>query len=607
VDERESVTNLYRTRKAEREATFAQLSRLDVRVSNARLALFGVGVLLVWLAFGRQILAAGWLLLPFVGFVALIIRHDRLLKQKTKAERAIAFYESGLARLEDRWMGRGISGDRFLHAAHPYALDLDLFGSGSLFELLCTVRTQFGEECLADWLRTPAESTVIRARQEAVRELASRLELREEVAILGASVRSGIRPETLTRWGNAPVALPVSAAIGIALGIAALSIAALVLWAVGYGLLPLFGMAIVGGIFDAVFGKQVRQVIRSSETSRKDLELFADMLALFERETFTSEHLQALQAAVKRDGIPPSVRITRLKTLFEYLEAQQNFLFAPLAFLLRWSFLFAYAIERWREKDGKYLALWLHTAGEFEALCALGGFAHQNPDSVYPEIVETGICYEAEEMAHPLLPVSHAVRNSLTFDPLRRLYIVSGSNMSGKSTLLRTVGTNAVLALMGSPVLASRFRIAPLSLAASIRTEDSLQAGVSRFYAEIKRLSQVVTVAREQPPCLFLLDEILHGTNSHDRRIGAEAILRALVAEGAVGLVTTHDLALARIAEDAALNAVNVHFQDHMEGGQMQFDYLLRSGVVEKSNALELMRAVGLEIPLDSAQETLTP
>jgi DNA mismatch repair ATPase MutS len=199
-------------------------------------------------------------------------------------------------------------------------------------------------------------------------------------------------------------------------------------------------------------------------------------------------------------------------------------------------------------------------------------------------------------MGHPLLPADRCVRNDVTLVGDKQLLIISGSNMSGKSTLLRTVGTNTVLGLSGAPVCAKRLRLSPLAIGASIRLQDSLQEGSSRFYAEILRLRQIADLSQGESPALFLLDEILHGTNSHDRGIGAEAVVRNLLENGAIGMITTHDLALTQVAEALAPRAANVHFQDHLEDGEIAFDYRMHDGVVTKSNALELMRAVGLDV-----------
>jgi DNA mismatch repair ATPase MutS len=254
-------------------------------------------------------------------------------------------------------------------------------------------------------------------------------------------------------------------------------------------------------------------------------------------------------------------------------------------------------MERWRKVSGRHIRAWIDTAGEFEALCSLAGYSYEHPSDVFPELSElAGGLFEAQSLAHPLMPAAHSVRNDVELGGDTRLWIVSGSNMSGKSTLLRTIGINAVLAWAGAPVRAARLKISPLTLGASIRVQDSLQDGRSRFYAEITRLREIVALTNGPRPVLFLLDELLSGTNSHDRQAGASAIVRALIDRGAMGLITTHDLALAHIAEALPGRAVNVHFADTLENGQLHFDYRLQPGVVERSNALDLMRSVGLEV-----------
>jgi DNA mismatch repair ATPase MutS len=306
--------------------------------------------------------------------------------------------------------------------------------------------------------------------------------------------------------------------------------------------------------------------------------------------------LVEVRAALDVDGLAPSQQIARLNRLIDMLDARRNMIFAPLAALLLWPLQFAIAIERWRQSSGPAVARWLAAVGELEALSSLAGYSYEHPHDPFPELVEGEARFEAEGLGHPLIPESRSVRTDLQLSAELCVLVVSGSNMSGKSTLLRTVGTNTVLALAGAPVRARRLCLSPLQVGASIRIQDSLQAGASRFYAEITRLRQIVELTDGELPVLFLLDEILHGTNSHDRRIGAEGVVRGLVERGAIGLVTTHDLALARIAEELAPRAANVHFEDHLEGGKISFDYLLRPGVVQRSNALELMRSVGLEV-----------
>jgi DNA mismatch repair ATPase MutS len=245
-------------------------------------------------------------------------------------------------------------------------------------------------------------------------------------------------------------------------------------------------------------------------------------------------------------------------------------------------------------RSGKGVGLWLDALGELEALLALATYSYEHPDDPFPELEEEGPLFDGEGIGHPLIPEQRLVRNNVRLGGDLRLLVVSGSNMSGKSTLLRTIGTNIVLAWAGGPVRARRLKLSPLAVGASIRIVDSLQKGVSRFYVEIKRLRQIMDLSLAPSPLVFLLDEILHGTNSHDRRIGAEAVVQGLIERGALGLITTHDLALSRVADSLAPSGANVHFEDHLVDGKMIFDYRLRSGVIQKGNALELMRSVGL-------------
>jgi len=301
----------------------------------------------------------------------------------------------------------------------------------------------------------------------------------------------------------------------------------------------------------------------------------------------------ALRAALDRDGVPASRQIERLRRLVALLDARRNQFFAPFALLLLWTTNIAFAIERWRTESGAEIVKWIDAIGEMEALLSLSSFAFEHPAFVMPEVIDGDAIFDGDAVGHPLIPDDRRVANDVRIGGQLRLLIVSGSNMSGKSTLMRSIGINTILALAGAPVCAARLRVSPMSVGASISLNDSLQEGASRFYAEILRIRDIL---RTPPPLLFLLDEVLGGTNSHDRRIGAEAIIRSLVARGAIGLLTTHDLALAKIAEELAPRAANVHFEDHIENGEVMFDYRMRPGVVTKSNALELMRAVGIEV-----------
>ncbi|HEY8503270.1 MAG TPA: hypothetical protein VIL46_01725, partial [Gemmataceae bacterium] len=291
-----------------------------------------------------------------------------------------------------------------------------------------------------------------------------------------------------------------------------------------------------------------------------------------------------------------SEQIGELARRIDWLNARRNQLFAPFALLAFWPAQMAFALEAWRARSGAAIGRWLAALGEFEALCALGGYCFENPGDPFPEVVPGAARFEAEGLGHPLLPAESCVRNDVCLGEGARLLVVSGSNMSGKSTLLRAVGANAVLALAGAPVRAASLRLSPLAPGATLRVQDSLLEGRSRFFAEITRVRAILDRARSPIPVLFLLDELFHGTNSHDRLVGAEAVLRRLLEAGALGLVTTHDLALTATAERLGPEARNVHFVEQITDGELAFDYRMRPGVVPHGNGLALMRSIGLDV-----------
>ena len=602
----------YTSRLLARRLSVQRHERLDLRVAQARFVSVLLSLAAAWLSWGLGWFAAWWIAAPVVAFVVLAVYHGRVIRIKRRAQRAVAFYEMGLARIDDVWMGRGQSTEIFADESHLYAADLDLFGKGSLFELLCTARTRSGEETLARWLSSPGSRADILARQAAVDELRRHIDLREDLAIIGPDIRSSIHPAAMSQWGamRARLTSPWLRVAGVALS-AALLVSAIAIWpatADPRWRLAFYACGAATGLYALMLRGQVRHVLSAVEDPKRDLELLATLLGRIERETFQTPSLVDLRAKLVTDGAPPSRQIARLVRLVDLLTARQSdgiivpgvflakqVLFAPFSFML-WATQIACAVEAWRQRCGPHIETWLSVIGEIEALAALAAYAYEHPADPFPDIAEGGPVFDGEDLRHPLIPAARCIPNTVRLGVPHQLLVVSGSNMSGKSTLLRTVGVNAVLAFAGAPVRATRLRISRLAIGATLRIQDSLQAGTSRFYAEIQRFRHIMDLMAGDRPVLFLLDEILHGTNSHDRAIGAEAIVRALIARGAIGLVTTHDLALAKVADAMAPRAANVHFADEIRDGRMVFDYRMQPGVVTKSNALELMRAVGLEV-----------
>jgi hypothetical protein len=545
-------------------------------------------------------------LLVFVaGFMILAVLHEKLLGRLRFRGRAIAFYERGLARLEDRWAGSGESGERFLDPLHPYARDLDLFGAGSLFELLCTARTRSGEETLAAWLLAAAQVDEVLSRQDAVRDLEGRVAFREQLFCLGETVRQGVHSEPLAKWGERPPVFSDRTTRVVTRVLALLWLLSLGAWAV-WGLGDLAGaMTLLNAAWAHRLHKRLEPAADALETVADNLKLLSGVLGLLEREPFRAARLNALKAALHHDGMAPSAAIRKLARLVEYIRARHSLFLRPLDMVTFWSAQLVFAAESWQQEFGPAIRGWLKAVGELEALTALAGYAYEHPADVFPEFAvphEAGnaAVFDAEGMAHPLLPSSMAVRNDLKLGDGLQLIILSGPNMAGKSTFIRSVGVNAVLAQCGAPVRAVRLRLSPLTVAASICVLDSLSGGVSRFYAEIHRVKLITDLTAGPLPVLFLLDELLSGTNSHDRLAGSEFIVRSLVDRNAIGIVSTHDLALTHIPDAMGVRAANCHFEDRFEASQLVFDYKLKPGVVKTSNALELMRAIGLGVDSDT-------
>jgi hypothetical protein len=636
----------YRARLEARRATRDALTAADARLAHARLATFFSGVVLAIVAW-QFALSLWWLIAPVAVFVWLVPRHDRVLRARELAIRGLAFYERGVARLEDRWAGTGEPGERFRDDRHVYANDLDLFGRGSLFELLSLARTRTGEAMLAGWLTAPADPPEIQARQGAIEEFASALDLREQLALSGADVRASVHTDRLLDWAESPMpsrqtlrAVIWLFTASILLGILYLTVTS-VWW-------PLLAVMVLHTAVLRRFRDEMNAILSTREpgvaadfvadalTHRSlDLDALADLLMHLERARFDSSRLVLLRSRLTGAGLSASRIIRRLHRLSEMHDSQQNaavvplglFLFGaysgqdwmlPLSLMVAGLLLLvrphiALAVERWRSLHGHRVRVWVESVAQFEALSSLAAYRYEHHDDPFAEIValdaglQAGAVFDGVQLGHPLLPRATMVPNDVRVAGETGLLVVSGSNMSGKSTLLRTVGINAVMALAGAPVRALSLRLSPLAVGATLRIQDSLLEGRSRFYAEITRIRTLSDIAAGPVPLLFLLDELFHGTNSHDRLLGAQGVLRSLLDRGAIGLITTHDLALTAIAEELSPRAENVHFQDWFEEGAITFDYRMKPGPVTRSNALALMRAVGLEVASPTSEPNIIP
>ncbi|MDB5307728.1 MAG: mutS 1 [Gemmataceae bacterium] len=599
MSDSQSPAAVYAARLAARKATEAALrARLD-QLSLARLVTFLAGLVVAALGFAAQLISPYFTAVPVVVFFWLVARYEMTRGRLAWATRAIRFYTAGLDRLSGK-PGGGSDGARFADDTHPYAADLDLFGPGSVFERLSACRTRTGEDTLAAWLKAPVDPPEVAARQAAVRDLTPRLDLRESLAVAGGAVPGGADYAALAEWGAAPPDQPPSWQWWAVEILGWGNVLAWVGWlAVGTTALPVLVFGAPSLILAAVLGEWSRRVLAPVEKAEQNLSLLETVLERFEREQVTAPRLRELQAAMRAAGLTASAQIRELRKLVEWLNARRNGAFIPIAILRLWGIRYAFKLEAWRARSGPLIRQWLRAVGEAEALSSLAGYAYENPADVFPDVRGGPVRFEAVGLGHPLLPTVGCVWNDLRLggEDGPRALLVSGSNMSGKSTLLRAVGVNAVLALAGGVVRATGLTLTPVALGATMRVQDSLQAGRSRFFAEVTKIRQLLDIAAaNNPPLLFLLDEVFSGTNSADRVAGAVGVIRALLDAGAIGLVTTHDLALTAVTDQLGGRVVNVHFSDGLAGGELCFDYTMRPGVVPHGNGLALMRAVGLKV-----------
>ncbi len=608
-----SVTNApqipeseYVRRLAERQEQLADVSVLHPQLWTYLIVVAVVGLLIAYVALSSHLLSTLWILLPSVVVIAIIQMLSKNARTHSRLQRIVKFYELGLARLRHQWQGRGVDGNEFLPNSHVYASDLDLFGAGSLFELLCTARTGVGRATLAKWLLNPAECNEASARQLAVGELRDLIDFREDWASVGEIGLDQVSPSAVRDWAETPaVAFPLylqGLAIALPICVMILSIFALIvlpghswLWVAA---VPLGMQAVLA----ALLLKKTRVIAAKVVLPSFELALLGPLLARLKVEPFECPLLTSLQSRLRTSN-RPSEQIRILSLWVWLLDLRRSEYFALSASLLLWGTNLAIRIERWRQRNREGLATWLESLGQFEALLCLARYSYENPDHTFATLKpESAPLFQAEGLGHPLLDRKTCVRCDLALGAqATQLIMVSGSNMSGKSTLLRSVGVNSVLALAGAPVCAARLLISPLQIGCSIAVQDSLWQSKSRFQAEVERLKWILALSRSKNS-LFLLDEVLGGTNSSDRFLGARAVIEQLAEAGAIGLVTTHDLALIKIVEGLDDRAINVHFEEHYENGEMRFDYRMRTGVPTRTNGLNVIAALGL-MPLSKTRD----
>ncbi len=591
----------YTERRAAAQSRLTELDRISARYANLRGLTFLAGAGIAGLIlFGKLPRGYWWAVVGTVAvYAVLAVLHHYVFRREARERLYVTLNERGLARLSGAWREFTERGERFLSPAHLYAPDLDVFGQASLFQLLNETATRAGEERLASWLSAPAPAQEVQARQGAARELAPQVGFRQELCVEARDVsKEKADPGLFIQWAEAGPSLDSirwSRLVARVLPLVTLTLFVLgqleVLphWVWWPGLFAQLGVVVATR-------RPLRQMEERLSAGEEGFVRYAPLFARIEAQQVSHPLLQRLQSGLQRAGEPPvSAHFHRFSRLYSFVEFKRH-QFHPVVHLLTlWDVHALFALEHWRARHGAEVRGWFEALAEMEALSCLAGFAHDRPGFTWPTLAAEGPRVEAQALGHPLLDAP--VLNDVSLPGPRYGLLITGSNMSGKTTLMRALGANVVLALAGAPVCAQAFTLSPLQVLTSMRVKDSLERGVSYFYAEVQRIKAVLEAAAEaKGQALFLLDEILLGTNTRERQIASREVLRLLLGTGACGAVTTHDLSLAELANEPGVHVVNVHFRDHLEEGRMVFDYRLREGVVDTTNALRVLRMAGVPI-----------
>ncbi|MCX7749266.1 MAG: DNA mismatch repair protein MutS [Clostridia bacterium] len=594
--------NIYEKRLKTFEKIVEKRTRIINKVSNLRLLTFlaGVGLILFTFFAKYYFLCAAALIVTFFSFGSLVFYHQKLIDSKRTFSSLYHINERDLKRLNGEWMGFLDSGEEFKDEGHRFALDLDIFGRGSLFQCINGTKTYMGRQRLKTMLKEPLNSKEeILKRQEAIGELAGKLGWRQRFEAQGMNTREKVQdPGYLIAWAEKTYGYQKLGLARILTVLPFLTIALTLGSFSGLGVpfyIPLAFIVLQYFIL-RYKSKERQEIFAMAYKYREDIRAFDEMLKTFENRRFHSTYINGLKERLKNDrGLAAWKQVKEFVGIVDSISNRFNAFYYIFNLFTLWDYRIISDLEKWKQKSGKNLRNWLETVGEAEALSSLAVLRFDHPEWSVPKISESELMLDAAEMGHPLLHGSR-VCNNLKVGRSADILLITGSNMSGKSTLLRTAGINVVLALIGAPVCAGDFCCSVMEVYTCMRVSDNLERNISSFYAEILRIKMVIRAVEEGKRVFFLLDEIFKGTNSRDRHMGAKVLITKLEEKGALGLVSTHDLELAELEEESKGKIKNYHFREYYKNNEIYFDYKLRAGVSTTRNAIYLMRMAGIEV-----------
>lgn len=539
-----------------------------------------------------------YLLPPVLIFMYLVKKHQKLRKRISYLENMVKVNEHGLMRVKGNWNSNENSGTQFIDPEHPYSKDLDIFGRGSLYQFINSTTFFMGEETLARMLKEEPRYEQISPRQQAVQDLAGRLEWRQYFQATGLSNgEQNSYIKTLLNWASDHPLLAGRKHIYL-LALLPLTTVILITLTV-LGLIPTTVplVTLTLQVLIVTFSqKYTYPVFNDTEKASEVLHRFQTLIISIEEEKFKAPLLVDLQRKLSGGRKRASQGIKELSKNAELLNMRYSVVYHFVNALTFCDLYLIYRMDKWKNNFGIYINKWFMVVGEFEALCSFSVLAHDNTDWVFPEVTEEKPAFTATSLGHPLINQKTRVCNDVTLSRPGTVLIITGSNMSGKSTLLRTVGVNLVLAYAGAPVCANGMKTAFMKIYTSIRVEDSLEQNTSAFYAELKRMKKIIDATQERQSFIFMLDEIFRGTNSRDRILGAKTIIKNLSERSTIGFVTTHDLELSTLEREHPQYIINYHFTDQIINDQLTFDYKLKPGVSKTTNAIALMKMIGINV-----------
>lgn len=577
---------------------YNELKRKEGQLSAGRLALFLGSIGLFYAFFSVSIgLAIILLVLGMFSLGWLINYQNGIIRKKEYYQHLTIINELELKCLEGDYYSYP-DGSEYLDKNHPYAYDLDIFGRASVFQFINRTISEPASTLLATWLKAPAEINEINKRQQAVTELKDKADWRQNLMALGYEYKDAANhPGTVQSWVNSPDIFQANGFMKpLLLLLSLLSMAAAVLVVMGMPAVVLVMLLIVNMAINYRYLNKINALHQQVSKSNDMLQSYGEAIRLIEQQNFESEKMQGILTILQGNGSASGL-LKKLSSLVRKFDLRLNLMISiPMNLFFFWDIHFCFALEKWKRRNGPRIGSWVSAMAEVEVLSGLANLRFNNPDWVMPTVNNHYFKFEGRDLGHPLIPGNRRVNNDFSVDGSGKIILVTGSNMSGKSTFQRTCGVNMVLAFAGAPVCGKYFEVSHVKILTSMRISDSLEDNTSSFYAELKRLAMIIQESENSPNVFLLLDEILRGTNSNDRHIGSEALIRQLIQQNTTAIVATHDLSLSELQKELPARIDNYNFDVKIKGEELFFDYKLNKGVCKSLNASILMKKMGIRV-----------